>query len=114
MELFFSSPKQQDLLESDKDLKKEYGPDTAKVIRARLDNLRSAENLAVMSTLPGKMEALKHQRSGTFSLRLTKARGDLRLIFAPHSSEAAMREDGSFDLSRVQAVIILEITDYHA
>lgn len=110
MDLYFASSRQQSLLESTKELTKKYGPENVKVIRRRLDSLSSADNLAIVFTLPGKPEELRGDRAGTFSLRLG---GGYRLIFTPHNAESALQDDGTLDFNHVRAVDILEIVNYH-
>jgi plasmid maintenance system killer protein len=110
MDVSFASERLAELLQSSKALTREYGHENAKTVGARLNSLFAAENLQVVATLPGRLEELKGDRAGTFSLRLKHG---YRLIFAPREPDSARRADGTLDWLRVRAVIVLEVVDYH-
>jgi proteic killer suppression protein len=89
---------------------KKLGPDGARKLRQRLDDLARADNLAQMSLLPGKCEALKGDRIGQFSLRLL---GGNRLIFQPDHNPVPRKSDGGIDWQQVTSILIIAVEDYH-
>lgn len=95
---------------SDPALVKAIGADNAKVLRRRLDQLRAAETLEGMRTLPGRCHELTGDRLGELAVDL---RGPHRLIFEPADNPPPTKVDGGLDWQRVTAVRILEVEDYH-
>lgn len=91
-------------------LKKRHGELAAKRIRQRLDELRNADCLEIMNTLPGHCHELKGDRQGQFSLDLDHPR---RLIFIPADTPPALKQDGGIDYNNVRAVEIIGIEDTH-
>jgi proteic killer suppression protein len=87
-----------------------FGHIQAKRLRQRLDDLRAAENLEMMRTLPGRCHELKAKRSGQLSMDLEHP---YRLIFEPAHNPMPEREDGGLDWSSVTAIRILEVVDTH-
>jgi proteic killer suppression protein len=88
---------------------REFG-DLANVIGRRLDDLAAIQNLNEAHALPGRFEALSSERKGQFSLRLT---GNMRMILEPANEPIPTKEDGGIDLSKVTAICVTEIGDYH-
>jgi len=95
---------------SDRDRVRAFGPESAKALRLRLDQLRAADDLAVMRTLPGRCHELTGDRKGKLALDL---RGPYRLIFEPADNPPPLKEDGGLDWELVTAVRILEVENYH-
>jgi len=89
---------------------KAFRADAAKVLGRRLDQLRAAEDLAVMRELPGRCHELGADRKGELALDL---RGPYRLIFEPADNPPPTKDDGGLDWGRVTAIRILEVEDYH-
>jgi proteic killer suppression protein len=87
-----------------------FGSVQASRLRQRLDDLRAAENLEVMRTLPGRCHELKAARAGQLSVDLDHP---YRLIFEPANNPVPQHDDGGLDWSAVTAVRILEIADTH-
>lgn len=110
MNVVFVSERLAELLQSSKAIAREYGPENAKTIGLRLNSLYAADNLQVVAALPGRLEELKGDRAGTFSLRLKHG---FRLVFAPQDPDSARRSDGTLEWTRVRAVIVLEVVNYH-
>lgn len=86
------------------------GPEQARRLRQRLDDLRAANSLQVMASLPGRTHELKGDRKGQLSMDL---KHPYRLIFVPAANPVPSKEDGGLDWAKVRAVEILEITDTH-
>ena len=89
---------------------KAYGPESAKKLKSRLDDLDAAHCMDVMRTLPGHWEELKHDRAGQFSARL---HGGLRLIVKPQKQPPPTKPDGGMDWLAIDSLYILEVLDYH-
>lgn len=90
--------------------RKRYGDERARRLGRRLDDLRAAPNLAVMRTLAGRCHALSADLKGQIAIDLD---GPYRLIFEPAHDPPPMDGNGSLDWSRVTAIRILGIGDYH-
>lgn len=82
----------------------------ARPIGRRLDDLAALETLAEAYALPGRFEALGADRAGQFSLRLD---ANWHLILEPADDPLPRTDDGGVDLTRVRAIRVLEIVDYH-
>jgi len=88
-----------------------WGESQAKVIRRRLDELQAAETLDDMRYLRGAgCHELKGQRRGTLAVRVSQP---YRLIFKPAECPAPRKPDGGLDWTKVKAIIVLEVVDYH-
>ena len=73
--------------------------------------LRAADTLADISTLPpARCHQLTGHRAGQFAVDVQHP---FRLIFEPAHDPVPRKHDGGIDLTRVTAVRILEVTDYH-
>ena len=110
MEVFFDSERLASLLLSNKKLRKEFGPQNAKWIPKRLDNLRFANTLQDMQTLPGRTHELHGDRAGTLAMEL---KNGYRLIFTPTEEPPPRKADGGLDWAAIRSIIILEVEDYH-
>lgn len=65
-----------------------------------------------MSMVPpcARLHPLTGNLKGKFAVDLEHPQ---RLIFEPDCEELPHKADGSLDLSRIDAIMILEIVDYH-
>lgn len=106
----FEDPKFRKECNDQRLLNKRQGARRAKKIRQRLDDLRAAENLSVMKTLPGRCHELTGDRSGQLSLDLDHP---WRLIFVPADDPPALKDDGGMDWQNVTVVKIIGIEDTH-
>lgn len=109
MKIDFQKERLQKQLEDDRDMTRKYGPDVARKIKARLLQLRAADCLADLTGSPGGWHELSGDRKGQIAVEL---HGAFRLIFEP-VEPVPRKADGGIDQSRVEAVQILEIVDYH-
>ena len=109
MEISFANCKLQKLCESEKELRKAYGSDGAKKVMRRLSDLRAAATLEDMRNLPGRIHELTGDRDGELAIDLA---GGQRLIIAPTHGWHAEKE-GAPVWTTIDAVQVLEITDYH-
>lgn len=110
MEIVFPTDKLAAEYNDSKVLSQRYGPENAKRIRRRLDDLRAAPNLEVMRTLPGRCHELTGDMLGLLALDV---RHPFRLLFEPAHDPIPRKGDGGLDWSHVTAVRILRVEDYH-
>lgn len=90
---------------------RKWGPENARRVAARLAELRAADSLEDMRTLPqARAHELKGDRRGQISLDLSHP---YRLIVTPADPESARRPDGGLDWSQVVAVVVEEVEDTH-
>lgn len=90
---------------------RKWGPETARKLGSRLQELKAAETLDDMRTLPqARVHELKGDRKGQISLDLSHP---YRLIVIPADSDLTTRRDGGLDWSKVEAVVVIEVTDTH-
>jgi proteic killer suppression protein len=71
---------------------KAYGSESAKKLKARLDDLDAAQCMDVMRTLPGHWE---------------------ELIVKPQKQPPPTKPDGGLDWLAIDSLYILEVRDYH-
>lgn len=110
MELDFSTRKLRRQMESAAELKKAFGQ-LAASIQMRLGVLANASTLAdVPRTPPVRCHELKMNLAGRFAVVL---KDNWRLIFRPNHQPVPTREDGGIDSSRVTAIVIEGVDDYH-
>ena len=110
MLIVFPSEKLQKLFNSSRDLARKYGPENARKLRSRLDDLEVARSLEEMRDLPGRTHELHGGRAGTFAIDLSKG---WRLIFEPGENPPPRKPDGGLDWSRIDSIRILNVEDYH-
>jgi proteic killer suppression protein len=93
-----------------KALTREFGPEAAKKLRRRLDDMRAARSLEDCRRLPGRFHELTGDRKGQVAC---EAGGGLRLVFRAAHNPAPRKADGGLDWSKVTAIVIQEIVNYH-
>ncbi len=110
MEVFFASERLAKQLTSQRTLRKEFGPENAKWIPKRLDNLRFANNLEDMRSLPGRTHELEGNLDGVLSVVLKHG---YRLLIKPAEEPPPRKSDGGLDWRAVSSIIVLEVKNYH-
>lgn len=110
MEVYFESKKFAELIENDRKMARAFGPENAKWIQKRLDNLRLVTNLEEMRSLPGRTHELVGDRAGTFAIDLKHG---YRLIIKPAEEPPPTKPDGGLDWQAITAVVVVEVEDYH-
>ena len=110
MRVLFADERLKTELESDPIVRRRWGEPARKKLRARLDDLVSADNLETMRMLPGHVEELTGDRAGQLSLRLA---GPLRLLFEVADEPIPRKSDGGLDWRQVRAVRVMGVEDYH-
>lgn len=87
-----------------------FGAERANKLNTRLTQLYEAERLEEMRALPGRCHELRGDRQGQLAVDVTK---NYRLIFKPTEQPPPQKDDGGLDWSKVEAITILEVEDYH-
>lgn len=113
MEIVFKSKKVQALCSDSKRAVKQLGPQCAKKLFLRLQQLKAAPNLAVAWQLPQLKDTheLKGERKGQLNV---KVHGGVRIALEPANSPVPRKEDGGLDWAKVTAIRILDVRDDHA
>ena len=91
-------------------LQRKQGKERAKRINRRLGNLRAANTLAEMKSLPGRCHELTGDRTGQLSLDLDHP---YRLIFELANNPIPRKEDGGMDWTKITAVRIIGVVNTH-
>lgn len=110
MDISFANESLHRECESGKRLQRAYGQACAKQLAARFKDLEAAALLEEFRNLPGHCHELDGDRKGQLALHLPDGK---RLVFEPVNNPAPRKQDGGLDWAAVDAVRILEITDYH-
>jgi plasmid maintenance system killer protein len=109
LEVTFDDPGLGELCKSEKELRRKWGVIRAKKIQARLAQLRAAETLEDMRSLPGHCHELRENFAGQLAVDLDQP---WRLLFRPRD-ETEPGPGGGLDWNRVVAVVITSVVDYH-
>ena len=111
MEIIFNSTKMEKICNDSRKTQKYFGSIRAKIIRRRLDELRAADTLEDMRSLPSaRCHELSQNRKGQLSVDLDHP---YRLLFVPEHAPVPTKADGGLDWSRVTAIRILGAEDTH-
>lgn len=110
MDILFGSRKLRELCHDDLLATRTLGAPSATKLRARMDDLRAASNFAVCFVLPGRLHALTGKRAKTYAMTL---HGGWRLILELANEPLPLRIDKSPDLTRITAIRVIEVCDYH-
>ena len=111
MEIHFISRKMKRLCDSEREIRAKLGPRNAERLKQRLAELRAAESLDEMRSLPSaRCHELTQDRKGQLAVDLVHPR---RLVFEPAHDPMPLKEDGGVDWSKVTEIVILEVVDYH-
>lgn len=111
MVIMFSSTQFERMCNEQKQMVRKCGSEQAKLLRRRLDQLRSADCLEDLRHLPGpRCHELTANRKGQLAVDLNHP---YRLVFRPTTNPLPQKPDGGLDWSKVDAIEILGIVDYH-
>ncbi|MUL37869.1 type II toxin-antitoxin system RelE/ParE family toxin [Gloeocapsopsis dulcis] len=110
MDIVFKDKKFEKECNNQRLLEKNYGQKRAKRIRRRLDDLLAADTLEDMTNIPGRCHELGENRWGQIALDLDHP---YRLIFEPANEPIPTKLDGGIDRTKITAVRILGVEDYH-
>jgi proteic killer suppression protein len=89
---------------------RKYGPERAKRIALRLDQMHASANLAVFRAVHARCHRLSGDRSGQWSADLD---GPYRLIFEVADEPEPQDAYGRLDTAAVRRVRIIDVTDTH-
>ena len=110
MEIEYSSNKLKKQLSNATEIKKAFGVN-AKRVAARMDDIRSSPNLAVLMQLPAaNCHPLIANKRGQWALDIS---ANHRMIFEIANDPIPVKDDESVDTIRVTDIRIIETTDYH-
>lgn len=109
MEIQYASKDLGKTLTDDRLVRKKYGK-VSDAIKARLADLRAVESLDDMRNMPGKIEELRQDRKGQFSIRIS---ANWRMILIPANDPVPTKSDGGIDWTAVSSVTVIKMEDYH-
>ncbi len=90
---------------------RKHGPMRAKLLGRRLDDLRAADNLEILRSLPQvRCHELKGDRAGTLAVNLDHP---YRLIFEPANDPPPRKSDGGLNWASITVIRVLTVEDYH-
>ena len=111
MDISFKNRKLEKVFNSEKELLRNYGKDNATLIKRRMAVLKAADTLIEVPTAkPERCHELAGDRKGEFSVDL---KNPYRLISKPNHDPVPLKKDKGIDLTRVTAITILGVEDYH-
>jgi len=111
MEINFKDTKLEKIFNCERDICRKFGPECAREIMRRMAVLHAANSLADVTHNPPER---RHQLSGNLDNHFTvDAKHPKRLIFIPNHNPLPRRDDGGLDLTRITAITIVEVRDYH-
>ncbi len=111
MQILFTSNREADTFNDTRTLVRRYGPEMARRIRRRLDDLAAAANLAEMhEVFGGRLHPLVGDYAGRFALDLKHPQ---RLILEPANDPLPYEASGRLDWSQITVVRICGVEDYH-
>lgn len=110
MEILYKTKKLEKQLTNPKDIKKTFG-NSAKRVNQRIKDLKAAETLEVMRSIPAaRCHELKGDRQGQLAVNVSN---NYRIIFEPYHDPIPQKDDGGLDWTKVVIIKIEEVTDYH-
>ena len=110
MDILFKDPKMAKFFNSSKELVKTHGPERAKKIRLRLDQLSNAIHLKEYLSLQPRCHVLTGDLKGIWSSDLDK---QYRLLFEVADDPIPIDSYNQLDLGKVKSVRIIDVTDTH-
>ncbi len=109
MQISFTSNKLRKSMSNDNELRKAYGKECAVKLQKRLMELYAAPTMANIPSY-ARCHPLIGNKQELYAVYLQHPQ---RLVFQPDCEEIPRKEDGGMDLSKVTAIIILSVEDYH-
>ena len=111
MDIIFKTSKLQKVCNNKASREREFGPERAKRLGRRLDDLSAADCLADISRLPpARCHELKGDRQGQISIDLDHP---YRLLFIVANDPIPLKPDGGLDWNLVTAIKIIGVEDTH-
>lgn len=110
MDIIFKTTKLEKIFNSERELQREYGKQ-AEAIKRRMAVLRGATCLEQVTHLPPEgCHELHPVKSGKYAVYL---KHPWRLIFCVANNPIPKKEDGGVDKTKVTAIEIQSVEDYH-
>lgn len=110
MEIFYASNKLKKQFSSASEIKKAFGG-MAKKIAMRLDEMKSAPNLAVLQQIPqAQCHSLAGDRNGQWAVSIS---GNYRIIFTIGHDPVPVTDEGLIATILITDIIISGTEDYH-
>lgn len=111
MDIVFRNSKLEKLCNNRAYREQQYGPQRAKLLGRRLDELRAADCLADIAKLPQtRCHELKGDRKGQISVDLDHP---YRLLLVVADEPVPLKPDGGLDWGKVTAIEIIRVEDTH-
>lgn len=111
MDVYFRTSKFRKHTQTIASAQREWGERRGKLLRRRLDELVAVTNLEMMRLVPG---ARCHELIGNLKGKLAV---DLdhphRLLFEPANNPIPRKHDGGLDWTKITAITVTDILDYH-
>ena len=111
MDILFQTTKMAKVCNSSQERVREFGPERAKRLGLRLDQMSAAASLQVFKTVHPRCHQLTGNRGGQWSADLD---GPYRLIFEIADDPIPLDEHENINLAEVRKVRIINIADTHA
>ncbi len=111
MDILFSTTKMAKTCNSSKELVTAFGPERAKKVGLRLDQMRASASLQVFRGVHPRCHRLTGDRAGQWSADLD---GPYRLIFEIADEPIPVDDHGNIVLEEVRKVRIIHVADTHA
>ena len=111
MEISFRTKKLERIFSSGKELRKAYGERAGEILTIRIGVLKNASNLGIIpATRPERRHQLDGRQRGQYAIDIIHP---YRLLFEPNHDPVLLNHDGGIDLTKVTAITIVGVTDYH-
>jgi proteic killer suppression protein len=111
MVVYFHTSKLQKQCSSKREAIRKFGPERARKLMQRLQELEAAECLADIARVPPpRCHELKEDRKGQLSVDLQHP---YRLLFIPANDPVPQTAEGGLDWEKVTEIEIVEIEDTH-
>jgi plasmid maintenance system killer protein len=110
MQIVFKTNRLEKRLSSDREIVRTWGNDNGQKIKQRMAEFQAAKCLGDMYSLPCRCHELHGDRDGQLSVDL---KHPSRLVFELANNPIPRKVDGGIDPSRITAIRILEVVDYH-
>jgi plasmid maintenance system killer protein len=99
------------MLNSERELVRNYGADNGHRIGLRLQNIRDAASIEQLSKIP---QTRVHELTGDRNEQISvDAKHPYRIILVSNNEETPRKPDGGLDWARITKVQLIEITDTH-
>jgi proteic killer suppression protein len=109
--IFFATNKLRRVMESEKELRQDYGDQLGRRIALRLIQLRALPNALTAQRAPQlDLHQLTEDRDEQLAVKLT---GKMRLVFEVANDPIPRLADGGIDLAAVTEIELIEVVNYH-